>query len=84
MLLRARSNRNGAMRGGSELWHATRADASAPWTVDQADLQSVSAPGDQAKPHLSPDLLRIYLAGESRLEVATRSREHAMSGCLRP
>jgi hypothetical protein len=56
------SNRNGAMSGGSELWRATRLDVASAWTADQADLQNVSAPGDQTNPHLSPDLLRIYYA----------------------
>jgi hypothetical protein len=75
------SNRNGGMSGGSELWRATRQDVSSAWAIDQADLQNVSAAGDQTSPHLSTDLLRIYYAQRgSGIMVAERPVDSVVFG----
>ena len=58
------SDRGGGS-GGFDLWRGARAGATGPFNIDRTYLNLVDDQDAQLDPHLSTDLLRLYLAPRS-------------------
>ncbi len=70
------SDRTGGV-GRSDIWRGIRPPATGQFVVDQTYLSAVNDAAGQVDPHLSTDLLRMYLAtsigtGNQHIAVATR------------
>ena len=78
------SNRAGGSGGGYDIWHATSAGPSTPFTVDQMYLTSVDDGGAQRGPQLSSDLRDLYFGDAGRISVAQRAQTTDAFGAAAP
>ena len=49
--------------GSYDIWRGFRSQASGPWSVDQMYLGNINTSAGEIDPHLTDDLLHLYIAG---------------------